>query len=55
VFQNDQIDENYVLAYTPDEKYIQTTPILIMASKAIAALWINFYSNKAQQLVQEAG
>jgi hypothetical protein len=54
VSQDKQVDEDYILAYTPGESFIRTIPITTMASKAIATLWINFYSNKAQQLAQEA-
>jgi hypothetical protein len=54
VSQDKQVNEDYILAYTPGESFIQTIPITTMASKAIATLWINFYSNKAQQLAQEA-
>jgi hypothetical protein len=53
VSQNDQVNKDYVVAYTPGKNYIWIAPILTMASKAIATLWRNFYSNKAQQLAQE--
>jgi 50S ribosomal subunit-associated GTPase HflX len=52
--QNDKVDKDYVLAYAFREAHIRTIPISTMASKAIAILQINFYLNKAQQLVQEA-
>jgi hypothetical protein len=48
------VDKDYILAYTPGEVFIQMLPIITTASKAIAILWINFYSNKVQQLAQEA-
>jgi hypothetical protein len=51
---DNQVNEDYILAYTPGEDFIRTIPITTTASRAIAALWINFYSNKAQQLAQEA-
>jgi hypothetical protein len=54
VSRDNQVDEDYILAYTPGEDFIRTIPITTTASRAIAALWINFYSNKAQQLAQEA-
>jgi hypothetical protein len=54
VSQDKQVDEDYILAYTPRESFIRMIPITTTASKAIATLWINFYSNKAQQLAQEA-
>jgi hypothetical protein len=54
VSQDEQIDEDYVLAYTPGKAFIWMIPITTTASKAIATLWINFYLNKAQQLAQEA-
>jgi predicted aspartyl protease len=54
VSQDNQVNKDYVLAYTPGEVFIRTLPITTTASKAIATLWINFYPNKAQQLAQEA-
>jgi hypothetical protein len=54
VSQDNQVNKDYALAYTPGEDFIRTIPITTTASKAIAILWINFYSNKAQQLAQEA-
>jgi hypothetical protein len=38
VSQDKQVNENYVLAYTPGESFIRTIPITTTASKAIAAL-----------------
>jgi hypothetical protein len=54
VSQDEQVNKDYVLAYIPRENSIQAIPITTTISKAIATLWINFYSNKAQQLAQEA-
>jgi hypothetical protein len=38
VSQDNQVDEDYILAYTPGEVFIQTLPITTTASKAIATL-----------------
>jgi hypothetical protein len=55
VSQDNQVNKNYVLVYIFGEVFIWTLPITTTTSKAIATLWINFYSNKAHQLAQEAG
>jgi hypothetical protein len=54
ISQDKQVNKDYILTYTPGESFVWTIPITTTASKAIATLWINFYSNKAQQLAQEA-
>jgi hypothetical protein len=38
ISQDNQVDEDYVLAYIPGKEFIWTIPITTMASKAIAAL-----------------
>jgi hypothetical protein len=55
ISQDKQVNEDYILAYVPGKNYIRTIPISTTTGKAIATLWINFYSNKAQQLAQEVG